>query len=165
MIRSTSWTRGDGLEIFDISNPENPRYAAGFLSAGYVFDMLEYRDHYYIATCYSILIISKKDHVMVENLLISFPEGKVTDLAVAGNMLFCSSPDGLREYEILDNGRLRYKTIWTDFKELISLSASGDTVYLVKKDMPQRIFTIQPEKGQFQTPFKDVFASLLRRLH
>ncbi len=92
---------------------------------------------------------------MVENLLISFPEGKVTDLAVAGNMLFCSSPDGLREYEILDNGRLRYKTIWTDFKELISLSASGDTVYLVKKDMPQRIFTIQPEKGQFQTPFKD----------
>ena len=155
VIHSASWTRGDGVTIFDISNADNPRYAAGFLSAGYAFDMLEHNDYYYIATCYSIFIIRKKDNVMVENLLISFPEGKVTQLAIAGNILYCSSPDGLREYDILDNGRLMFRTVRTELIDLAAMAASGDIVYLVKKTEPQKILKINAKDGKVQTAFEN----------
>lgn len=167
VIRAASWTRGDGLAFFemkDLRSVDSGRYTGGVLSAGYVGNMLRHSNGlYYIATSYSVMVVDPVAKQVVENHLIAFPKGGVNHVVSAAGQIFCSSPDGIRQFEVTDSGKLLHRHTFTDLTDVVTLSAAKNKVYLAIKSKPRTIFVINANDGKV-TEYFDGFKKPVQRI-
>ncbi len=144
VIRAATWTRGDGIEFFDISDPASPKYTGGILSAGYISNIVSYRGICYAATGFSIFVFKKPENdnppVLIENVLIRFPEGGVSQLAFSGDSLYCTAPDGLREYSLQKDGRPVYRCSFPSLTDLSFIAVTDRSLFYVRKKEPDTLY-------------------------
>lgn len=166
LVLAASWTRGDGIAFFDISDPKHPFYAYGLPSAGYIGDVVRRGDVLYFATGYSIqtvkmpfrkTILKKITHDddcrphILENTLIAFPGGNVRRLALSKDSLYVTAPDGLRKYTLAKDGRPEYSHTYRELKQLSAFAISGNNLYFVRSSMKNNVYRsslANPEKTE-----------------
>lgn len=144
IVRSASWTRGDGVEFFD---RKTLKYKGGVPSAGYSTDIVSKNKVAYITTNYSIFCVRYGEKFQVlENILIAFPNGGVNRLVISGDTLYCTTVGGLREYRIRPDGRLVFLREHSDLAGLstFAVTASG-VIHAVVKAQPRTVVTITPD--------------------
>lgn len=167
VVRAASWTRGDGLAFFDVRDsrdPESGRYTGGVLSAGYVGNMIQHSNGLcYIATSYSVMVVDPLAKQVVENHLIAFPRGGVDHIVSAAGQIFCSSPDGIRQFKVTESGKLLYRHTFSDLTDIVTLSSQKDKVFVSVKSKPRTILVINANDGKV-TEYFDGFQKGIQKI-
>lgn len=168
LVAVASWTRGEGVMFFDLSDPANPVYLRGLISAGYVTDLVVNGEFAYISTGYSIMTVrlpNEKDPEpkLIENILISFPNSGVSRLGVDRKGLYAASSDGLRIYDISDPETPILKRIIPELKGLGDFLVAGEKITFFRAQDRKTLQTLNLSDGKYTDSPLEKNASLLFR--
>lgn len=108
ILLSNSWSRGNGLLLFEISDNGQISYAGGLPSLGYAMSTVFYRDTLYMTTTFSLIVADVptehgKPLTLARNIMIGFPDSNAKHVKRGnGNSdkLFLACADGLRVFDI-----------------------------------------------------------------
>ncbi len=99
-----AWTRGDSILVFDATNPDDPRFAAGLPGRGYARSGAFHDNVFYIpAINWGVMTVDISDPaepLMLRNLFLNFPRGDVSGLHLTGGRLYVTGPGGLRIFDL-----------------------------------------------------------------
>lgn len=160
VVRAASWTRGDGLQFFTM---KDPKCTGGFLSAGYVNDITFFKGRYYLATGFSVMVVDPQANQIVENHLVSFPQGGVSHITAVGGEIFCAAPDGIRQFKVTESGKLLHRHTFSDLTDVVTLSSCRNKVFAAVKSKPGSILVINVNDGKV-TEFFDGFQKKIQRI-
>ncbi len=161
IVRAASWTRGDGIEFFDKDTLE---YEGGVLSAGYVSSSVVYGDCIYLATGYSVQVVRRKPGQapeILENVLLNFPGGGTSRLALDDGKLYVPSVSGLRVYQIQPDGRLLYQKNYPELTDLSTFAVADGVIHYVQKKIPRTRFKLYPDGKRDSEIYPKAITALL----
>ncbi len=138
------WTRGDGILVFDIRNPREPRFVKGLPAKGYLRPGLVRENQFYIpANMFSLMVVDVGDASqarIARNLSFNFPVGDMQCLAGAGNRLYQGGRGGgLRILDISEPGTPVIAAHYPRYGNLAGILAGDDGLLVLR---PQRGETV-----------------------
>lgn len=132
------WTRGDGVLVFDLKNPEAPRFVNGIPARGYLRAGAFAGDMFYIpATFFSVMVVDVGDPPRIRtlrNLFYNFPAGDVQCLAVSGDRLYLGGRGGgLHILDISDPSAPMPIARYPEFGHLAQIAVAGNRLVMRPK--------------------------------
>ncbi len=130
------WTRGDGVLVFDLRNPEAPRFVGGLPARGYYVRPGAFAgDVFYIpATFFSVQAVDVSDPENIRplrNLFYNFPVGDVQCLTASGDRLFIGGRGGGLHVLDISEPRTPIPAAWQpEFGHLAQIAVEGQRVVL-----------------------------------
>lgn len=161
IVRAASWTRGDGIEFF---NKDTLKYEGGVLSAGYAGDSIVSGDCIYLATGFSVQVVRRKpgqEPEILENVLLNFPGGGTSRLALDDGKLYVPAISGLRVYQIQPDGRLLFLKNYAELTGLSAFAVANGVIHYVQKKIPRTRFKLYPDGKKDSEIYPKAITALL----
>ncbi len=142
-----SWSRGDGMLVFDARRPAAPAFVGSVPARGYVSACAISGNTLYAASSFSLMVVDISNPSscrLVRNMLFGFPSGDVGRLAVAGNRLYLSGQSrGLCIMDISEPDAPVMVACHRNMGRITGLSASGNLLVIQSQGQDTMIATVE----------------------